>query len=936
MRGKRGLIVGAVIVAALAVWMMVRSGGAGDASATPNADDAASGSTAANSDDRTTSSALRTSGAASPASARAAGQLWVTVHSPGGPLAAARVSAFLQGPQDPNTEHRVWTRLGSDVTGDDGIARLAVPAGVYRLAVAADGFGTAHRVVTVLSRETRTDVELTLAPALSLTGRVVEKGSGQPLPLAEVRVQALPETAELFAAAGLDGPAEDAATAISDPQGRFRVDSLAAGWFRVEAHAAGHAQGVAERVVVPRSSELVLSLPVAAVIQGFVRDPSGAPAAGAEVSALGSGAPVSGTTGSGGGFALEVAGGTYSVVARRGGQTAAADPKVTVAGGLSRTVELRLSDPAAISGFVRDARGPIAGAIVSVSPYNATGDLGRALSAADGSYRVTGLPPGSYDVVADAAEHGRMMKRAITVRTAEEAKVDLQLGHDGGIEGRVLDDQGSPIVGALIAVGALGDEGLSDGPPASRSDANGHYAVDGIEPGGTLISVVRSPGAAPQTFTTRIPTGAVAHLDLALRSTGTVHGSVTGAPPDSASSVVAMAPQPGLGPGGGSQRARVAADGTFTLELPAGHWRLRAFTSGDHFVSSAPVDAEVKPNETVEVTLPIDQQPDNTLSCQLFDADGSPAVGASVWIPGQDFEAADESGKATLTLRRPPPSGKVQLHARIGGRSATISDQAVDRPCVVRLSPSGRVEGTVIGLTADASFELRASATEAEGWSTVQARTGATFVLSDVPAGQVQLDVQAQDGRTATMPVEVSTGATTRVEIPLGAGIQIRGRVVDAASNGPVADAQVVVDRGWQHPTPVSGDGRFEVSVSGPGDHELRIWVPGRMFATRKVTVGDGPVEVGDVPVAARVDPGQVGLSLGAAAGPVTVSEVTPGGPASRAGVMAGDLVLAVDGTAVRDNNDAVARIKGAPGTAVTLGLRRGSVDQTVVVIRAQ
>ncbi|MFJ6717904.1 S41 family peptidase [Streptomyces sp. NPDC091259] len=72
--------------------------------------------------------------------------------------------------------------------------------------------------------------------------------------------------------------------------------------------------------------------------------------------------------------------------------------------------------------------------------------------------------------------------------------------------------------------------------------------------------------------------------------------------------------------------------------------------------------------------------------------------------------------------------------------------------------------------------------------------------------------------------------------------------------------------------------------------------------------------------------------------GRIEVDRVQPDGPAARAGLRAGDLLLGVDGQDVtgRSVADVVAMLRGAAGTPVVLRLNRGGVDLTETVRREE
>ncbi|MEA2621334.1 MAG: carboxyl-terminal processing protease [Chloroflexota bacterium] len=82
-----------------------------------------------------------------------------------------------------------------------------------------------------------------------------------------------------------------------------------------------------------------------------------------------------------------------------------------------------------------------------------------------------------------------------------------------------------------------------------------------------------------------------------------------------------------------------------------------------------------------------------------------------------------------------------------------------------------------------------------------------------------------------------------------------------------------------------------------------------------------------------------VGIVVDSRTPPPVIVSVIPGSPAAAAGLRAGDVILAVDGTATDtlQSNDVVQRIRGAPGTTVVLTVRHPGDTATtdVSVVRA-
>jgi regulator of sigma E protease len=123
----------------------------------------------------------------------------------------------------------------------------------------------------------------------------------------------------------------------------------------------------------------------------------------------------------------------------------------------------------------------------------------------------------------------------------------------------------------------------------------------------------------------------------------------------------------------------------------------------------------------------------------------------------------------------------------------------------------------------------------------------------------------------------------------------------------------------------VSGDevptwDRFAMMIGTKAHRDVRLTVL-RDGHEESITVrprGEGRFDVGDIGVLPDVYP--------------SVAGVVEGGPADRAGVKAGDVILAIDGQRVVFSRDVVDLISKNAGTAIDLNLRREDRDQHVSV----
>ncbi|MEC7797330.1 MAG: PDZ domain-containing protein [Pseudomonadota bacterium] len=127
---------------------------------------------------------------------------------------------------------------------------------------------------------------------------------------------------------------------------------------------------------------------------------------------------------------------------------------------------------------------------------------------------------------------------------------------------------------------------------------------------------------------------------------------------------------------------------------------------------------------------------------------------------------------------------------------------------------------------------------------------------------------------------------------------------------------------------PNAGSVNATVGVAAPGSSLNVVYLRGGREATTALAVEppvEAPVQVGADRVLAY------GATLRDMEGEVQVSAVEAGTPAAQGGLLAGDLVLAVDGVATADIRAAARALEAAAGS-VALEVRRGGDTQTITL----
>ena len=470
---------------------------------------------------------------------------------------------------------------------------------------------------------------------------------------------------------------------------------------------------------------------------------------------------------------------------------------------------------------------PIAGAFVRAYDPRSGGGTGDAVAGTDGTYTIPGLPSGEYIVEAQAADQGfasefyndtsdwSQATRVTIFSGAAVQNINFTLDSSGSISGRITQEDGVTPIGKVFVHANSYDKGAYGNGATSAAD--GTYIIEGLMPGDYRVEtwVPDELGFAREFYDditdwskatlVSVTAGQITgSIDFALGTGGTISGTVYHG--DGATVVAGANVWASDYDGDGSHGwARTGADGTYTITgLATGEYRVEAAAASQGFVwefyqgisdyQLATRVAVVSGLVTANIDFTLDVG--GIISGTAYEADGvTPIANADVWANSYDggggngYARTDSEGEYTI---RGLASGNYRVEAAAASQGFVrefyqeTSDYQLANPVAVAsgqttpnidftLDVGGSISGTVYeadGITPIANAGVWAER-DGGGGDGASTRADGTYTITGLPAGDYRVEASATshgfvreyyagttDYNSATL-VEVSVGADT-------------------------------------------------------------------------------------------------------------------------------------------------------------------------------
>ena len=549
--------------------------------------------------------------------------------SDGAAVEGAVVSAWTRD-WGPDRQAESWAV--SDANGRFELSGLA--PGTYAVWAAARGLKGKSDVV-VEAGQSRNDLVVSLTAYGRVVGKVVQ--AGKPVAgAAIVAIRGLPYMRSL--------------TAVSQDDGSFELEEVPPGEVSFTAHPYEVKSPARLLVAETGDTRVVLEVGGLAAIRGHVRF-RGQPARAAVVRA----GQLQAISDDDGAYALEgLAAGEYALSAHAPALGAfGSTVHVALARGEQREgVDLDLPHAATIAGTLVDQRGaPVPDAVVTWR-HSVSGDVGRASSAPDGSFRCDTMTGGGvYRVTVGLRSNVRLAPA--TGAFPEVNLVDGAAHVEGvrlvvrlerlDIRGRVIGDDGAPVADATVSLQALEPGQAPLFPswqrwPTTTTDVDGGFRFEQLAEGRYALSARSADGGGG--VTSDVAAGARDVL-VRVQHPGGIRGTLVG---------FSASPSIYAQPMSGSYRQYQGSAGGTTFELrglPAGRYLVTAQNQREGASAMVAVSAGATAEATLRATGSA-----SVAGIVVALQDGTPAAGmACLVMVGRDDMSGVGNWDAAVSAR---------------------------------------------------------------------------------------------------------------------------------------------------------------------------------------------------------------------------------------------------------------------------------------------
>jgi hypothetical protein len=647
--------------------------------------------------------------------------------------------------------------------------------------------------------------------------------------------------------------------ATSGPDGRFVLRNVTAeNDLQVDATRKGFPAGRSASLRLnpgERKSGVLITIPRGVAFSGKVIDRDGRPVSGVAVEAVDASRD-SGPggmrrvmfnlmrargddvihTGSDGTFTLRLKEGSYDVVFKREG-FANKTLRAQSVHASTKPVQVTLDAGVEITGRVTRSGAGVEGANISAMGPDG---VASAITAADGSFRITDLTPGPMMLNVNKTDAFIQQIRPVTA-PAQNIVIDVPVG--GRITGRVVDKESkNPVTSFQAGISASRSGGgmVISLPPQLRpfTSDDGTFALENVPPGPTQV-VVMAPGYT----TARVPGinvedgKSVPDMEIALDTGAKLSGRVTALDGTPIGSVVVRLDQAGT-PG---RAMRFDATESTTVTDPSGAYTLEPVEPGEQTLAFSH-QGFLTETRTITLSgkegqLDVQLSSGTRLSGTVVTDGGAPVPGAMVQARSasdSSFKSASTDSNGAFVIDGVAP-GHYNLTANKSGLATGMLrdfDVTAGAPARIVMSAGAVITGHVTGLTDQELQQATVSATSTGGGNaSAPVDSGGNYRIEGAPTGTVRLSARtgqgfAGAGKTSPVKsVQVDPGSSVQADLEFKT-TTITGRVTrngQPLSNAGVRfmprNAQAQTNAG----TTTDSNGTYQVSGLDDAPYNVQV-----------------------------------------------------------------------------------------------------------------